>query len=76
MALVLAVVLEAAALRRQRADEVRVRDVGFLEVAPEEGAPAALEVLLVPFLFLPSYFPPLAGGDGIGGRETCGPPSL
>lgn len=42
MALVVAVVVEAAALRGEGADEVGVCDVCFLEVAPEEGAPAAL----------------------------------
>ena len=42
MPFVLAVVVDAAALRGEGADEVRVGDVCCLEVLPEEGAPAAL----------------------------------
>ncbi len=43
MTFVVAVVSEAAALARQRADELCVLDAGVLQLAPEESAPATLE---------------------------------
>lgn len=42
MPLILAVVGEPTALGWEGADEVRVGDLGVLELAPEEGAPAPL----------------------------------
>lgn len=46
MALVVAIVGDAAALRRERADHVEASFPGLCELIPEECTPAALEVAL------------------------------
>lgn len=46
MALIVAVVADAAALRRECADHVEASFPGLCKLVPEECAPAALEVVL------------------------------